>query len=102
MAQKKEPHKILINAVDPEECRIALLKAGRLENFSIQTAAGELLRGNIYKAVVTRVEPSLQAAFVDYGADRNGFLQQHELTEPRQTRRQILRSGTLSSPARNS
>jgi ribonuclease E len=77
--KQKEPHKILINAVDPEECRIALLKAGRLENFSIQTAAGELLRGNIYKAVVTRVEPSLQAAFVDYGADRNGFLQQHEI-----------------------
>jgi len=79
MTQKKEQHKILINAVDPEECRIALVKGGHLENFSIETSAGELTRGNIYKGVVTRVEPSLQAAFVDYGAERNGFLQQHEI-----------------------
>lgn len=79
MTKQKEPHKILINAVDPEECRIALVKGGRLEDFSIETAAGELTRGNVYKGVVTRVEPSLQAAFVDYGTDRNGFLQQHEI-----------------------
>jgi len=79
MTKQKEPHKILINAVDPEECRIALVKGGRLENFSIETAAGELTRGNIYKAIVTRVEPSLQAAFVNFGAERNGFLQQHEI-----------------------
>lgn len=79
MTQKKDRHKILINAVDPEECRIALVKGNRLENFGIETAAGEITRGNIYKGVVTRVEPSLQAAFVDYGAERNGFLQQHEI-----------------------
>jgi ribonuclease E len=79
MAQRKEQHKILINAVDPEECRIALVKGSRLEDFSIETAGGELNRGNIYKGVVTRIEPSLQAAFVDYGAERNGFLQQHEI-----------------------
>jgi ribonuclease E len=79
MTKKKEQHKILINAVDPEECRIALIKANRLENFSIETAAGEITRNNIYRGTVTRVEPSLQAAFVDYGADRNGFLQQHEI-----------------------
>jgi ribonuclease E len=79
MTQKKEPNKILINAVDPEECRIALVKEGRLENFSIETAAGEITRGNIYKGVVVRVEPSLQAAFIDYGAERNGFLQQDDI-----------------------
>jgi ribonuclease E len=79
MTQKKEQHKILINAVDPEECRIALIKGNRLESFHIETTAGEITRGNIYKGVVTRVEPSLQAAFVDYGAERNGFLQQHEI-----------------------
>ncbi|NVM20746.1 MAG: Rne/Rng family ribonuclease [Desulfobacterales bacterium] len=79
MTKKKEPYKILINAVDPEECRIALVKGGRLENFNIETAAGEITRGNVYKGVVTRVEPGLQAAFVDYGADKNGFLQQHEI-----------------------
>jgi len=79
MTQKKEQHKILINAVDPEECRIALLKGSRLESFHIETAAREITRGNIYKGLITRVEPSLQAAFVDYGAERNGFLQQHEI-----------------------
>ncbi len=79
MTQKNERHKILINAVDPEECRIALVKGIRLESFHIETTAGEITRGNIYKGVVTRVEPSLQAAFVDYGAERNGFLQQHEI-----------------------
>jgi ribonuclease E len=79
MTQKKDRHKILINAVDPEECRIALVKGIRLESFHIETTAGQITRGNIYKGVVTRVEPSLQAAFVDYGAERNGFLQQHEI-----------------------
>ena len=79
MTKKKESNKILINAVDPEECRIALVKGGRLENFSIETAAGEITRGNIYKGVVVRVEPSLQAAFIDYGAERNGFLQQDDI-----------------------
>lgn len=79
MTQKNETNKILINAVDPEECRIALVKGGRLENFSIETAAGEITRGNIYKGVVVRVEPSLQAAFIDYGGARNGFLQQDDI-----------------------
>jgi ribonuclease E len=79
MTQKKEENKILINAVDPEECRIALVKGTRLESFHIETTAGEITRGNIYKGVITRVEPSLQAAFVDYGTERNGFLQQHEI-----------------------
>jgi ribonuclease E len=79
MAKKKARHQILINAVDPEECRIALVRDGRLDNFSIETAASELTRGNIYKGVVKRVEPSLQAAFVNYGAEKNGFLQQREI-----------------------
>jgi ribonuclease E len=79
MTRKRERHKILINAVDPEECRIALLEGNRLESFHIETTAGEITRGNIYKGVVTRVESSLQAVFVDYGAERNGFLQQHEI-----------------------
>ncbi|MCK4390556.1 MAG: Rne/Rng family ribonuclease [Desulfobacterales bacterium] len=74
-----EKQKILINAVDPEECRIALVKGSRLENFHIETTAGEITRGNIYKGMVTRVEPSLQAAFFDYGTERNGFLQQDEI-----------------------
>ena len=79
MKKQEEHYKILINAVDPEECRIAMIKKGHLENFSIETAARELIRGNIYKGKVARVEPSLQAAFIDYGAEKHGFLQQHEI-----------------------
>ncbi len=71
--------KILINAVDTEECRIAKVTDNRLEEFNIETAAREITHGNIYKAVVSRVEPSLQAVFVDYGAERNGFLQKQEI-----------------------
>nr|HID58582.1 Rne/Rng family ribonuclease [Desulfobacterales bacterium] len=71
--------KILINAIDPEECRIAIVTNGMLENFIVETAGRESTRGNIYKGVVARVEPSLQAAFVNYGAERHGFLQQQEI-----------------------
>jgi ribonuclease E len=79
MTQKKERHQILINAIDPEECRVAVIKGTTLEDFSIETSSGELNRGNIYKGIVTRAERSLQAAFIDYGAEKNGFLQQHEI-----------------------
>ena len=71
--------KILINAVDSEECRIAKVKESKLEEFHIESAAREITHGNIYKGIISRVEPSLQAAFVDYGGERNGFLQQHEI-----------------------
>lgn len=71
--------KILINAVDAEECRIAKVKNSKLEEFHIEMASKEITRGNIYKGVITRVEPSLQAVFVDYGAERHGFLQKHEI-----------------------
>ena len=70
---------LLINASDPEEIRVATVKDGRLEEFRIENAAREITQGNIYKGVVTRIEPSLQAAFVDYGGDRNGFLQKHDI-----------------------
>lgn len=71
--------KILINAVDPEECRIAKLVDNRLEDFHTETTTKEITQGNIYKGVITRVEPSLQAVFVDYGAERHGFLQKQEI-----------------------
>ncbi len=71
--------KILINAVDTEECRIAKVSNNRLEEFHIETTAREVTQGNIYKGIVSRVEPSLQAVFVDYGVEKNGFLQQHEI-----------------------
>ena len=71
--------KILINAVDPEECRIANVKDSKLEEFQIESAAREIMRGNIYKGIITRIEPALQAVFIDYGAERHGFLQKHEI-----------------------
>ena len=71
--------KILINASDPEECRVAIVKADKLEGFYIESAARETTQGNIYKGIITRIEPSLQAVFVDYGAERHGFLQRHEI-----------------------
>lgn len=71
--------KILINAVDRDECRIAKITDGRLEEFHVETAGKEIIRGNIYKGVVLRVEPALQALFVDFGGERNGFLQKQEV-----------------------
>jgi ribonuclease E len=71
--------KILINASDPEEIRVATVKDGRLEEFRIESAAREITQGNIYKGLIARIEPSLQAVFVDYGAERNGFLQKHDI-----------------------
>jgi len=71
--------KILINAVDSEEIRIAKVIDNKLEEFHIESAAREITHGNIYKGIITRIEPSLEAAFVDYGTDRNGFLQKHEI-----------------------
>jgi len=71
--------KILINAIDPEECRIAKVKDIKLEEFHIESSGRESIHGNIYKALISRIEPSLQAAFVDFGMDRHGFLQKHEI-----------------------
>ncbi len=71
--------KLLINAVDPEEYRVALIEDGILEEFYIETTAKEQIRSNIYKGVVAHIEPALQAAFVDYGGEKNGFLQADEI-----------------------
>jgi len=71
--------KILINAVDPEEVRLAIVKDNRLEEFHIESAAHEILHSSIYKGVITRIEPSLQAVFIDFGAERHGFLQKQEI-----------------------
>lgn len=66
--------KMLINAADPEEFRVAIVEDGRLEEFALETASREQIKGNIYKGVVANIEPSLQAAFVHYGPERHGFL----------------------------
>ncbi len=93
--------KILINAIDPEECRIAKVIDSRLEEFQIQSAAREILQGNIYKGIVARIEPSLQAVFVDFGHERHGFLQKHEIhsdyfqaaASPKRSIRQLVKRG---------
>ncbi|MGB6491411.1 MAG: Rne/Rng family ribonuclease [Methylovirgula sp.] len=68
------PNKMLIDASHPEETRVVVLRGNRVEEFDFESADKRQLRGNIYLAKVTRVEPSLQAAFVDYGGNRHGFL----------------------------
>ncbi len=72
-------NKMLIDATHPEETRVVVLRNGRVEEFDYESAARKILRGNIYLAKVTRVEPSLQAAFVDYGGNRHGFLAFNEI-----------------------
>lgn len=73
------PQHLLINAHDPEEVRVALVEGQSLEGFFIETAARGKVVGNIYKGIVVNVQPSLQAAFVDYGGERNGFLPLSEI-----------------------
>ena len=66
--------KMLIDATHAEETRVVVVRGTRIEEFDFESAARKQLKGNIYLAKVTRVEPSLQAAFVDYGGNRHGFL----------------------------
>lgn len=72
-------NKMLIDAAHPEETRVVVLRGDRVEEFDFESAQRKQLRGNIYLAKVTRVEPSLQAAFVDYGGNRHGFLAFNEI-----------------------
>ncbi len=67
-------NKMLIDATHPEETRVVVVRGSRVEEFDFEAASRKQLRGNIYLAKVTRVEPSLQAAFVEYGGNRHGFL----------------------------
>ena len=66
--------RMLIDARHPEETRVAVVKGNRIEEFDFESAEHKQIKGNIYLAKVTRVEPSLQAAFVDFGGNRHGFL----------------------------
>src|SRR5918996_621466 len=66
--------RMLIDAAHPEETRVVVINNGQLEEFEFESSTKKQLKGNIYLAKVTRVEPSLQAAFVDYGGQRHGFL----------------------------
>src|SRR6478672_6729292 len=68
---KKE---MLINVSQPEECRIAIVENGVLEELYVERTSQESYVGNIYKGKIVNIEPSIQAAFVDFGIGRNGFL----------------------------
>ena len=72
--------RMLINATQQEELRVALVDGQKLYDLSIEIPSREQKKANIYKGRVTRVEPSLEAAFVDYGAERHGFLPLKELS----------------------
>src|SRR5580765_3842162 len=71
--------RMLIDAAHAEETRVVVLDGTRVEEFDFESRAKKQLRGNIYLAKVTRVEPSLQAAFVEYGGNRHGFLAFNEI-----------------------
>ena len=78
--QERQPVvKLLINAEEPEECRLALLEDGRLESIHVSTVSKIQTRNNIYKARIAAIEPNLQVAFVDYGTEKNGFLPFNEI-----------------------
>ena len=88
--------RMLIDARHREETRVAVVKSNRIEEFDFESAEHKQLKGNIYLAKVTRVEPSLQAAFVDYGGNRHGFLAFSEIHPdyyqiPKEDRDELLR-----------
>ena len=86
--------RMLINATQPEERRLAIVDGQKLVDFENEIEGREQRKGNIYKAVVTRVEPSLEACFVDYGEDRHGFLPFKEISK------NYFREGTDARSAR--
>src|SRR6201996_8214249 len=71
--------RMLIDASHAEETRVVVLDGSRLEDFDVETSTKRQLKGNIYLAKVIRIEPSLQAAFVEYGGNRHGFLALSEI-----------------------
>lgn len=86
--------RMLFNATHPEEIRVAIVDGQKLIDLDIETTGKEQRKGNIYKGVVTRVEPGLEAAFVDYGTERHGFLPFKEIS------RQFFAEGVEPSRAR--
>src|SRR5688500_16286941 len=88
--------RMLIDARHQEETRVAVIKGNRIEEFDFESAEHKQLKGNIYLAKVTRVEPSLQAAFIEYGGNRHGFLAFSEIHPdyyqiPKEDREALLR-----------
>src|SRR3954462_2517071 len=78
-AERLMPKTMLIDAAHAEETRVVVVDGNRVEEFDFESSNRKQLRGNIYLAKVTRVEPSLQAAFIEYGGNRHGFLAFNEI-----------------------
>ena len=96
--------RMLIDATHPEETRVVVVSGNRLDDFDFESSRKSQLKGNIYLAKVTRVEPSLQAAFVDYGGNRHGFLAFNEIHPdyyriPIEDREKILRQEAAAAEA---
>ena len=79
--EKDRMKRMLINATQQEELRVALVDGQKLYDLDIESPGHEQKKANIYKGTITRVEPSLEAAFVDYGAERHGFLPLKEIAK---------------------
>src|SRR3954447_12254418 len=88
----KKMKRMLFNATQAEELRVAIVDGQKLLDLDIESAGKEQRKSNIYKGVITRVEPSLEAAFVDYGNERHGFLPFKEVA------RTYFRAGSESRP----
>ncbi len=73
--------RILVNATQQEELRVAMVDGQRLYDLDIEVPSQEQKKANIYKGVITRIEPSLEAAFVNYGVERHGFLPFKEISK---------------------
>ncbi len=98
--------RMLIDARHPEETRVTVVKGSRVEEFDYESATKRPLKGNIYLARVTRVEPSLQAAFVEYGGNRHGFLAFSEIHPdyyqiPVEDRRELIEAETKAALERS-
>ncbi len=94
--------RMLVDASNQEETRVAIIKGTRLENFDYESTSKKKLKGNIYLAKVTRVEPSLQAIFVDYGGNRHGFISFNEVHPdyyqiPKEDKDELLRQQFVHS-----
>ena len=96
---KKE---MLINVLQPEECRIAILEDNVLEELYVERTSHESYVGNIYKGRIVNIEPSIQAAFVDFGVGRNGFLHVSDVEPAYYRHLEGYGEGSARSPRRGS
>ncbi|MCF6157875.1 MAG: Rne/Rng family ribonuclease [wastewater metagenome] len=90
--------RMLINAVEPEECRMAILENNILEELYIERSSREQIAGNIYKGRVVNIEPSIEAAFVDIGLKKNGFLHVSDVLPPTGNGEQIVENDMAGKP----